>query len=174
VNRCIHGKKNGRLGVISFFFNAAFLAFFVSTGALLWLFLITNSWVRLTPEDQAELLATVAQPTTADPNATAWNPEVILTTRGVHAVRCTNPYQYHIQDMRDNGYGIGVTIVATLIILGCVVVLIWIPRHVATRFDPKELKKNSNLPWPSTALPLITDLPPASHRPPTNLPLTSH
>ena len=41
----------GRLGVISFFFNAAFLAFFVSTGALLWLFLITNSWVLLIASD---------------------------------------------------------------------------------------------------------------------------
>ena len=42
-----------RYGIISFCYNAAFLSFFISTASLLWLFLITDNYVRLTPEGQA-------------------------------------------------------------------------------------------------------------------------
>ena len=38
-----------RYGIISFCYNAAFLSFFISTASLLWLFLITDNYVRLTP-----------------------------------------------------------------------------------------------------------------------------
>ena len=41
-----------KFGLITFFFNLAFFCFFISTGALLWLFLVTNSWVKLEPQDQ--------------------------------------------------------------------------------------------------------------------------
>ena len=42
-----------RYGIISFCYNAAFLSFFISTASLLWLFLITDNYVRLSPEGKA-------------------------------------------------------------------------------------------------------------------------
>ena len=125
--------------MINVFFNLAFVLFFFSTGALLWLFLITNSWVRLTPEDQAALNSIVSQPTPSDPNGTVWNPEVILTRGNVYAVRCTNPYQYHV-GVQDNLYGIAITTFASVIICACIIVPVVIKRHVEFQFSAEQLR----------------------------------